>query len=151
MHMSVSVIERERAEVLSSFAAVEAIEEVANPSTEEDATRLESAIGTLLSCIGPVRASIAADLLELSARTVRTWAKEGVLLEAESEQSPVLHVDPHRLHAVLHLARRLRARGIQPNELMDQVWYRLQDRILLERGDLQESIAQWKRGEVVKL
>ncbi|MGZ3140483.1 hypothetical protein ACVDFE_00400 [Lentzea chajnantorensis] len=146
-----TVIERERADVLNKFAAVETIEEVAKPSTEEDATKLDSAIGTILGGIGPVRASIAADLLKLSPHTVRTWTKEGVLLEAESERSKVLHVDPLRLHAVLHLARKLRDLGTKPNELMDQIWYRLADRALMEREDLQESIAQWKRGEVVPL
>lgn len=146
-----SVIERERTEVLNRFAAVEAIEEVANPSSEEDMAKLEQAIGSLLSSLGPIRVSIAALLLDLSPHTVRTWAEEGVLLKAEHERNSVAHVDPLRLHTVMHLARKLRARGTQPNELMNQVWYRLQDRILMEREDLQESIGQWKRGETVKL
>lgn len=92
-----------------------------------------------------MRPKIASSLLELSEKTVRAWARQGVLHET-GEASRTLKLDPQRLHEVLHLVRDLRAvrhdRG-----LLEAVWHRLSDASLLEREDLAESLAQVQRGE----
>jgi hypothetical protein len=98
----------------------------------------------LLADEGTVRPVIAARLLGLSEKTVRTWAVEGVLDIAQ--QSPRLLLDVRSVHAVSHVVRDLRALG-QDRDLRDEVWRRLSDAALLEREDLQESLDQMRRGE----
>jgi DNA-binding transcriptional MerR regulator len=93
----------------------------------------------------PVRVAVAAQILSLSERSVRTWAKEGVLTPAGNGSSRLL-LDPTRIHEVLHLVNDLRASGKDRN-LLESVWYQLSDRALLDREDLQESLAQMQRAE----
>lgn len=135
--------ETRRAERL--LGTVEELEGIAETFEEDDTRRatLHDAIKALLTDLGPVRVSTASALLSLSTRTVRSWVSEG-LLEAVAESPRKL--DPVRLHHVLHLVRDLRDAGTDRN-LLDAVWYRLQDEALLEREDLQESVEQMRRGE----
>jgi hypothetical protein len=137
----------EETRIKKALERVEAIEEVADTFEESDDRRaaLLGIVGGLLADIGPVRPRIAARLLQLSEPTVRTWAKEGVLTTAEQETKRPL-LDPHRVHEVMHLVRHLRAAGRDRN-LLEAVWYRLSDRALLEREDLQESLEQMRCGE----
>ncbi len=137
----------EETRVKSALEHVEAIEEIADSLGEEDARRakLLRIASSLLADIGPLRPSVAARLLQLSEPTVRTWAREGVLTTAEQESKRPL-LDPHRVHQVMHLVRDLRAAGRERN-LLEAVWYRLSDRALLDREDLQESLEQMRRGE----
>jgi DNA-binding transcriptional MerR regulator len=92
----------------------------------------------------PIRPVVAADLLDLTEKTVRAWANEGVLLV--SEQEPTMRLEPRRVHEVLHLVREIRRIG-RTRGLLDEVHRRLSDQALLEREDLAESLDQVVLGE----
>lgn len=113
--------------------------------------QLQDAIETALTGLPPVSVKVAAELLKLSLPTVRSWLDKGVLIEAEVKTSSVKQLDPRRLHDVLHLVHALRKRGTKTHELMDKVWWRLSDQAVLAREDLQESLAQMRRGDLVDL
>jgi hypothetical protein len=98
----------------------------------------------LLAGAMPIRPVVAADLLDLTEKTVRAWASEGVLLVSESE--PTMRLEPRRVHEVLHLVREIRRIG-RTRGLLDEVHRRLSDQALLEREDLAESLEQVVRGE----
>jgi DNA-binding transcriptional MerR regulator len=140
-------VDAERARVQHLFAQVEVIEEVAESLDVADERRgrlLDAAAAVVADC-GPIRAGIAAGLLDLSEPTVRIWAKEGVLAEAAQRSSRLL-LDPSSLHEVMHLVRDLRRAG-RTKGLLEAVWRRLSDQALLDREDLAESIEQMQRGE----
>lgn len=113
--------------------------------------QLQAAIETALTRLPPVPVKVAAELLELSLPTVRSWLEKGVLIEAEVKTSSVMQLDPRRLHDVLHLVHALREHGAKAHELMDKVWWRLSDQAVLDREDLQESLAQMRRGDLIDL
>ncbi|GAA2330071.1 hypothetical protein GCM10009854_01060 [Saccharopolyspora halophila] len=148
-----TTLERERADTRQAFEQLERLEELqqqlAPEVSDAQARNLAEAVRVALESIHPVRVPIASELLELDEKTVREWAREGVLTEAETT-SPRKHLDPKRLHVVLHLVRDLRAAG-KTRGLLDAVWWRLQDEALLYREDLAESLDQMRRGEVAKL
>lgn len=137
--------EEERARNL--FDQVEDVEAVAETMDQADERRakLEAVAQYLLAELGPVRPRIASSLLDISEKTVRAWANQGVLHEA-GKASRTLKLDPQRLHEVLHIVRDLRAIG-HDRGLLEAVWHRLSDSSLLEREDLAESLAQMRRGE----
>jgi hypothetical protein len=141
--MSIAVEERR---IRGLLERVEAVEEVAMTLADNDERRakLLAVSDAPLADEGTVRPVIAARLLGLSEKTVRTWAAEGVLDIAQ--QSPRLLLDVRSVHAVSHVVRDLRALG-QDRDLRDEVWRRLSDAALLEREDLQESLDQMRRGE----
>ncbi|MEU3456886.1 hypothetical protein ABZ671_25285 [Micromonospora sp. NPDC006766] len=137
----------EETRIKNTFEHIETIEEVADTFDEDDDRRakLLNAARQALATVGPVRASVAARLLELSEPTVRAWARQGVLTPAQIEAKRLL-LDPHRIHDVLHLVRDLRAIG-QDRNLLEAVWYKLSDRALLERDDLRASLEQMGRSQ----
>jgi len=141
--MSVA-IEEER--IRSLFERVEAVEEVARTLPEDDERRakLFEVSRSALANEGTVRPVIAAKILGLSEKTVRTWAAAGLL--TTRQQSPRLLLDVPSVHTVSHVLRELRADGVN-RDLLDRVWHRLEDQALLDREDLQESIQQMLRGE----
>jgi DNA-binding transcriptional MerR regulator len=125
---------------------IETVEDVANTLAEDDERRakLLAVSNAVLADEGTVRPVIAARLLGLSEKTVRAWARQGVLTVARP--APRLLLDLQSLHAVSHIVRELRALG-KDRDLLDEVWRRLSDTALLERDDLKESIDQMRRGE----
>lgn len=128
------------------FERVETVEEVARSLPEDDERRarlLEVSRGALAD-EGTVRPVIAAKILGLSEKTVRTWAAAGLL--ATRQQTPRLLLDVPSVHLVSHVLRELRSEGVS-RDLLDHVWHRLEDQALLDRDDLQESIQQMLRGE----
>jgi hypothetical protein len=141
--MSVAA-EKEQTERL--LANVEAIEEVAGtlPSGAPGRDKLYDVAENLLASAMPIRPVVAADLLDLTEKTVRAWANEGVLLV--SEQEPTMRLEPRRVHEVLHLVREIRRIG-RTRGLLDEVHRRLSDQALLEREDLTESLDQVVLGE----
>lgn len=141
--MSVAA-EKEQTERL--LANVEAIEEVAGtlPSGAPGRDKLYDVADNLLASAMPIRPVVAADLLDLTEKTVRAWANEGVLLV--SEQEPTMRLEPRRVHEVLHLVREIRRIG-RTRGLLDEVHRRLSDQALLEREDLTESLDQVVLGE----
>lgn len=141
-------LEREKEQVEALFDRVETVEEVAEAIEEREpaqATKLRCVAEDALSSAQPVRLAIAAQLLALSDRTIRTWVDEGVLALVTEHPK---RVDPGRLHQVLHLVKELRAAG-RHKDLLNAVWYRLQDDALLNRADLTKSLQQLRRGELV--
>lgn len=141
--MSIAV---EELRIRSLFDRVEAVEDVAMtlPEGDERRAKLLAVSTATLADEGTVRPVIAARLLGLSERTVRAWAKQGVL--AVAQRSPRLLLDLQSVHDVRHMVQDLRALG-KDRDLLDEVWRRLSDAALLDRADLSESIEQMRRGE----
>lgn len=126
---------------------VETLESVAHslPEQDERRQRLLALAERDLTSAALLRPRVAAELLGLSEKTIRAWVEEGVLQAAETS-SPRLLLDVARVHEVLHLIEDLRAAGTTKG-LLDEVHCRLVDATWLERDDLQESLAQMRRGE----
>jgi hypothetical protein len=145
--MSVAIEEQR---IRGLFDRVEAIEEVAETLPEDDdrRARLLAVSRDALAEEGAVRPVIAAKILGLSERTVRTWAAAGLL--SSRQRSPRLLLDVPSVHLISHILREVRADGLD-RDLLEHVWRRLEDRALLDRADLQESIEQMRRGDVVVL
>lgn len=141
--MSIAIEEQR---IRSLFDRVEAVEDVARTLPEDDERRakLLAVSRATLADEGTVRPVIAARLLGLSERTIRAWAKQGVL--AVAQRSPRLLLDLQRVHNVRHIVQDLRALG-KDRDLFDEVWRQLSDAALLDRPDLDESIEQMRRGE----
>jgi DNA-binding transcriptional MerR regulator len=132
----------------SLFERVEAIEEVANtlPEGDDRRAKLLAVSRDALAEEGSVRPVIAAKILGLSEKTVRAWAAAGLL--STRQRSPRLLLDVRSVHEIGHILRAVRADGLD-RDLVEHVWHRLEDQALLNRADLQESIEQLRRGEVV--
>jgi hypothetical protein len=135
--MSIAVEEQR---IRSMFERVETVEDVAKTLPEDDERRakLLAVSNAALAEEGTVRPVIAARLLGLSEKTVRAWAKEGVL--AVAQRTPRLLLDVRSVHEVSHIVRDLRALG-RDRDLLDEVWRRLSDAALLERPHLREHRA----------
>src|SRR5215475_2003778 len=136
--------EAERAKELLSVA--DDVAEVAEtlPTGDPRRGKLLAAVAKTLEAAPPVRTIVAAELLGLSDKTVRAWAREGVLVVQQDE--PRVLLDARRLYEVMELVHELRNAGTTRG-LLDEVWQRLSDRALLDRGDLIESRGQMRRGE----
>lgn len=141
--MSVAIEEKR---IRSLFDRVETVEDIARtlPEDDERRARLLEVSNAALADESTIRPVIAARLLGLSEKTVRAWVSQGVI--AAAQRTPRLLLDLQSVHQVSHIVRELRAHG-KDRDLLDEVWRRLNDAVLLERADLQESIAQMHRGE----
>lgn len=137
--------ERDRA--LATLENVQTVEDVASRTmSSKDAQRLRAVSEHLLESLSPMRPVIAAEYLQISEKTVRRWVKAGVLHSATT--SPRLTLDPVEVVKVRGIVDEVRANAGN-RDLLDAVWYRLADAQLLARDDLQESIAQMRRGDTV--
>jgi hypothetical protein len=125
---------------------VETLEEVAAslPATDPRRAQLLDVVRAELAGAAPVRPVVAASILQLTEKTVRDWAAEGVL--TVHQQRPRLLLDADRLHEVRHLVDDLRSAG-KTRGLLDEVYRRLADAALAERVDLAESMDQMRRGK----
>lgn len=143
-------VETEEQRIRNLFSRIDALEEVAQtlPEGDERRAKLLDISRDVLAEEGTVRPVIAAKLLGLSEKTVRTWADAGLL--AARQKSPRLLLDVPTVHTVRQVLHEIRAEGLD-RDLLDHVWRRLEDQALLDRKDLQDSIEQMKRGEVVVL
>ncbi len=139
-----SVIEVEERAARSALERVQKIESVAEDLDAERAGVLREVVAMEWDAVAPVRPRVAASILGLSEKTVRAWVRHGLLTVAVRE--PRVLLDPQRLLIVLRLVHDLREAGRQQG-LLDEVWRRINDAELLEREDLQESLAQMRRGE----
>lgn len=139
-----SVIEVEERAARSALERVEKIESVADVSDAEQAEVLREVVAMEWDAVAPVRPRVAGAILGLSEKTVRAWLRAGLLTATVRE--PRVLLDPERLLTVLRLVRDLREAGRQQG-LLDEVWRRINDAELLEREDLQEGLAQMRRGE----
>ncbi|MFB9906362.1 hypothetical protein [Allokutzneria oryzae] len=132
--------------LMELFEQVEDIEEVAEslPLDDHRRKKLADVADRILAKVPPVRPVVAGALLDMTDKTVRAWANEGVLTVLSTE--PRMLLDPARLHEVLHLVTDLRRAG-KTRGLLDEVYRRLSDQALLDREDLARSIDQMHRGE----
>jgi hypothetical protein len=141
----------ETQQLLDLFEQVEQIEQVADTLPEHDGRRakLNGVVAKALAKAPPVRPVVAGELLDLTEKTVRAWAQEGVLTVSRTE--PRMLLDAGRLHQVLHLVGDLRRAG-KTRGLLDEVYRRLADQALLDRSDLAESLEQMsnREGRVVR-
>jgi DNA-binding transcriptional MerR regulator len=136
----------EETRIRSLFERVETVEDVARtlPVNDDRRARLLEVSNAALADEGTIRPVIAARLLGLSEKTVRAWASQGVI--ATAHRTPRLLLDLQSVHEVSHILRDLREHG-RDHDFLDEVWRRLNDAVLLERADLQQSIEQMHRGE----
>ena len=141
--MSIAIEEQR---IRSLFDRVEAVEDVARtlPENDERRAKLLAVSSATLADEGTVRPVIAAKLLGLSEKTIREWAKQGVL--AVAQRNPRLLLDLQSVHEVRHIVQDLRSLG-KDRDLLDEVWRRLSDAALIDRPDLAESIRQMRRGQ----
>ncbi len=142
-----TAVAAETTQAVELMERVETLESVARSLPEQDdrRSRLLRLVEKDLAAAAPLRPRVAAQLLGLSEKTVRAWAREGVLLAADTS-SPRLLLDLERVHDVLHLVKDLRAAGATVG-LLDEVHRRLTDASWLDRADLAESMQQMQRGE----
>jgi hypothetical protein len=144
--MATSTLEREETAVRDLFARVDEVLDVAHSIEVErpqDAARLVHVSHGALSSADPVRVPIAARILLVSDKTVRSWAEDGLLTSGAVR--PRLLIDAERLHTVLRFLSDLRAAG-QDRDFREMLWNRLQDEALLDRAYLTESLSQMNSG-----
>jgi hypothetical protein len=122
------------------------VEQVAQTLPDNDPRRavLLSTVEQALADADPVRPVVAADLLHFTEKTVREWAREGVL--RVHQERPRLLLDAARLHEIARLVHDLRQAG-RSRGLLDEVHRRLADWALLDREDLTESLEQMRLGQ----
>lgn len=140
-------VAHETSQAFDLIERIETLERVAESLPEQDHRRfaLLNLVEKDLASAPALRPRIAAQLLELSEKTVRAWTEEGVLTRADGPSSRIL-LDVKRVHQVFHLLNTLRAVG-KTAGLLDEVHQRLVDATWLERDDLAESLEQMRRGE----
>lgn len=137
-----SVAEETR-QIVALLERVDKVESVAAslPPNDDRRTTLTEVVEQSLEAAPPVRPIIAAELMQLSDKTVRAWTAEGVLTADDSQPAKRLLLSMRRLHDVLHVLRQVRAEG-RTTGLLDEVYRRLADATWLEREDFAESLAQ---------
>ncbi len=136
----------EAAHIRDLFDTIEELESVASSLAEDDERRhkLDGVVAKTLRQAPPVRPVVAGELLDLTEKTVKAWAREGVL--AIHSQEPRMLLDTVRLHEVLHLVSDLRRAG-KNRGLLDEVHRRLSDQSLLDRSDLAFSLDEMRSGK----
>lgn len=136
----------EESRVRKLFELVEEVEDVANslPEADDRRRRLLNVSSATLAEEATIRPVIAARLLGLSEKTIRSWADQGVFVV--SQRAPRLLLDVRSVHEVSHVIRQLRATG-RDRDLLDEVWRRLNDNTLANRDDFRESLSQMRRGQ----
>lgn len=145
-------VAEERAQVMAVLERVEALEVVVETFPEDDDRRetLRAVIASDLEAGPPVRPVIAAQLIDLSERTVRNWVAHGILTThggPGTRKTSRLLLDLERVHRVKHLLADLRASD-RKSTLIDEVYRRLVDATWRERDDLTESLRQMREGQV---
>jgi hypothetical protein len=136
----------ESSQAYAMIERIETLERVAETLPDEDERRL-ALLGLVekdLASAHPFRPRIAAEVLDLSEKTVRAWTQEGVLTRAAGPSSRVL-LDVQRVHQVLRVVTDLRSAG-KTVGLFDEVQRRLVDPTLLERDDVTEPLQRVRRG-----
>lgn len=122
----------EAARIRDLFEQVAEIEEVASTLAVDDERRrkLHGVVAKALRGAPPVRPVVAGELLALTEKTVKAWAREGVL--AIHSQEPRMLLDATRLHEVLHVVAALRRAG-RSRGLLEEVHRRLAGSAPVER------------------
>ncbi|TWF94841.1 MerR family transcriptional regulator [Saccharopolyspora dendranthemae] len=138
--------------VEATFDAVDKLDEqvvVIEQTLPEQAREIQSVMSSMLSQVPPLGTVLASRLLEVDRKTVAHWADQGLLVEVDEGTSHRRRFDPLRLHQVRHVVRQLRSAG-QSRNLLDAIWFRLEDQAVLDREDLARSLQQLRDGDVVE-
>ena len=147
----VSTLERGEFDLVEeTFDQVEQLDEavvVVEQTLPEQARKIQSVMRAMLEHVPPLGVVDASKLLEVDRKTVGSWAEQGLLREV-THSSSRRRFDPLRLHQVRHVVRQLRSLG-QSRNLLDAVWFRLEDQAVLDHEDLQESLRQMRDHDVV--
>ena len=130
------------------ISQVERLEQIASslPAQDERRQVVQDVIGEMIADAQPVRAVVAARLLQVSEKTVRAWREENVLVAAQDHPRLGLALD--RVHEVMHLVKDLREAG-QTTGLLEEVYHRLIDAQWLDNQDLAESLSAMERGQKI--
>jgi DNA-binding transcriptional MerR regulator len=129
---------RELEEITKIEAALDA-----NPEAQRSLADLRV---RLIDLQPTVRLSVAADLLEISLPTIRAWMEDGPLREA-GDSSP-RRVSLESVLEVRPVLRDLRALG-QDRNLLAAVTDRLEDERDLADPELQRSLEEMRRGDLI--
>ncbi|WP_248965863.1 hypothetical protein [Sphaerisporangium perillae] len=137
------LVEEQAARAL--FVQAEQLDDVI-ANTHEPGTRdtVREVVHSMLTHAEPVRATIASKVLGVDEKTVRAWAKAGLLIPVRGR--PRVMLEAERLYMVARLVQDLRRAGTRRN-LAEAVWRRLQDQGVLEDDQLAESLRQMSQGE----
>jgi hypothetical protein len=141
--MTVATEAQQLRDLLEQVAQIEEVAETL-PVDDQRRQKLEAVAEKQLASAAPVRPVVASKLLQLTEKTVRAWADEGVLVV--HQKRPRVLLDARRLHHVLHLLTDLRRAG-KTRGLLDEVYRQLSDQALLDREDLSVSLDQMRRHE----
>lgn len=144
-------VAQERAQVMAVLERVEALEDVVDTLPEGDARRsqLLAVIASDLEAGPPVRPVIAAQVTDLSEKTVRNWVVHGILTEHTglgSRKTKRLLLDLERVHRVKNVLTELRS-SERKSTLIDEVHRRLVDSTWADRDDLKKSLRQMREGQ----
>lgn len=101
----------------------------------------------MLDWVPSVRLSVAASLLELSVPTVRNWTERGLLQELDTSPR---RVTLESLLEVRLILRELRSLG-KDRDLVEAVRARVEDQRALADPDLQRSLEELDRGELIEV
>lgn len=137
--------------VEATFDAVDKLDEqavVIEQTLPEQAREIQSVMSSMLSWVPPLGAVQASKILQVDRKTITHWAEQGLLVEVD-DGTPRRKFDPLRVHQVRHVVRQLREAGRSRN-LLDAIWFRLEDQAVLEREDLARSLQQMRDGDVVE-
>ncbi len=105
-------------------------------------THLRRAESSILHLDLPVPVSLAANLLEVSERTVRDWIEVGILAVVSTRPVGLAFKSVAEVRREL---QRLRQQGASPN-VRQALLHRIEDRMTLEQPRLQDSIRQMRSG-----
>lgn len=129
---------------------VETLEDVAKTLDEQDERRtaILAVIESDLRAAPPVRPVIAAQIIDLSEKTVRNWAAHGLLASSPpgSGKSSRLLLQLSSVHQVRHMLDDARASD-DAGTLIDRVYRRLVDATWANRDDLRTSLREMRDGD----
>ncbi|MDX3188619.1 hypothetical protein PV458_09470 [Streptomyces sp. MN03-5084-2B] len=135
-----------------AFERVERLERIADALAarhDPSAAELRDVVDDLVDDVEPVRVAAAAEVLKVSKMTITSWLRRGIFKRAAAEANVVV-LDPHRLHAVLHILEELRRAGIKPGNFAEQLWHRLEDGELAESDFFLRGLEDYRAGRVQK-
>lgn len=133
--------------VLDGLAEIEEAEPAIgqNPRARR---RIEELRREQLASLPAIRISAAARLLGVTEPTARLWANEGLLKDVT--RHPVRRVSAASVLRIRPIVRDLKRLGRNRN-LLEAVFDRLDDELVLTDVGLEESLEQLRRGEIIDI
>jgi DNA-binding transcriptional MerR regulator len=139
-------VSTEQKRALTQVERIEQLEDVVVSLDDSDPrrTKINTVVMSEIKELSPMRATIAAQLLDVSEKTVRAWVEAGVL--TPQTRSPRLLIDPARVIEARRIVRELRSKG-RVHDLLDELYFQLSDRDLVRSAEFVRSAEQMRRGE----